>query len=76
MSKNSLKTELEALICYNEFAGECFDKDGNTLVICDRPDDSGCLCDNGNEEVFMRLSELYVDNSIYEVIQNFKAEYP
>lgn len=75
MSKQYLKTETEALVCYNEFAGECFDKDGNLMVICARPDDTGCLCDNGDDEVFMKLSQLYVDLSTYESIQTFVSEY-
>ena len=75
MSKQYLKTEIEALICYNEFAGECFDKDGNLMVICARPDDTGCLCYNGDDEVFMKLSQLYVDLSTYESIQTFVSEY-
>ena len=75
MSKQYLKTETEALVCYNEFAGECFDKDGNLMVICARPDESGCLCDNGDDEVFMKLSQLYVDLSTYESIQTFVPEY-
>lgn len=75
MSKQYLKTETEALVCYNEFAGECFDKDGNLMVICARPDESGCLCDNGDDEVFMKLSQLYVDLSTYESIQVLVPEY-
>ena len=75
MSKQYLKTEIEALICYNEFDGECTDKDGNLMVICARPDDTGCLCDNGDDEVFMKLSQLYVDLSTYESIQTFVSEY-
>ena len=45
MSKQYLKTETEALVCYNEFAGECFDKDGNLMVICVRPDERE-ICEN------------------------------
>ena len=69
------KNETDALICFNEFSGECFDKDGNLMVICARPDDTGCLCDNGDDEVFVKLSELYIDENTYETIQDLKSEY-
>lgn len=69
------KNETDALICFNEFSGECFDKDGNLMVICARPDDTGCLCDNGDDEVFVKLSELYIDEITYENIQDLKSEY-
>lgn len=75
MSMQQFKTETDALICYNEFSGECFDKDGNLMVICARPDDTGCLCDNGDDEVFVKLSELYIDENTYETIQDLKSEY-
>lgn len=75
MSMQQFKTETDALICYNEFSGECFDKDGNLMVICAKPDDTGCLCDNGDDEVFVKLSELYIDENTYETIQDLKSEY-
>lgn len=75
MSMQQFKNETDALICFNEFSGECFDKDGNLMVICARPDDTGCLCDNGDDEVFVKLSELYIDEITYENIQDLKSEY-
>ena len=45
------------------------------MVICARPDDTGCLCDNGDDEVFVKLSELYIDEITYENIQDLKSEY-
>lgn len=75
MSMQQFKNETDALICFNEFSGECFDKDGNLMVICARPDDTGCLCDNGDDEVFVKLSELYIDENTYETIQDLKSEY-
>ena len=75
MSMQQFKNETDALICFNEFSGECFDKDGNLMVICARPDDTGCLCDNGDDEVFVKLSELYIDETTYNSIQDLKSEY-
>ena len=75
MSKQYLKTEIEALVCYNEFDGECTDKDGTFLIICNRPDDTGCLCDNGDEEVYVKLNDLYVDTDKYTKIQELAKNY-
>ena len=56
-----LNTQEKLRYTYEELDGKVEDINGNELVISSMPDDSGCECDNGDEEVFYPIGTLYVD---------------
>lgn len=69
----ALNDELNARICYNEFAGECFDQDGNEMVIVSMPDASGCLCENSDgDETFMKLHNLKIPKDKFTRLEEIK----
>ena len=69
----ALNDELNARICYSEFAGECFDQDGKEMVIASMPDASGSLCENyDGDEVFMKLHNLKIPKDKFTKLEEIK----
>ena len=63
-----IKNEYEARIVYKVFSGECFDENGNVVIIKYMPDDSGVYCEDDNGEYFKKYGELFVDDALHKKI--------
>lgn len=73
-SMNRISSYYGLRIIYEDLDGECLDENGNSLVICGMPDDSGCWCENSDgEEIFRKTSQgVYLNHNRYQYFLNIK----
>ena len=61
-------------IIFENLYGECLDENGDSLVICGMPDDSGCWCENSDgEEIFRTVAQgVYLKENRYKHFLSIK----
>ena len=67
-----IRTYRNAKIVFDYFSGECFNPDGQLVVIVS-VDDEGCVCEDvdGDEE-FYQFHQLGLEDSIYQELLEIK----
>ena len=62
-----LDTETLLRMTYDKLDGECQGENGDEFVICEMPDDSGCMVENfDGEEEFKIIGTLYITEKQYK----------
>lgn len=69
----SLKDDLNARIVYEYFNGECFNNQGELVIIVNPGDDSGIIIEDGNgSEYCIKAKYLFVSEKIFNEIRKIR----